>query len=85
MHGDDEKYKQNFVGRHKGRGNLGDSGVDGSLIIKIYLKDINCEDVGLVQLGQRIHLDCRSDLLAYSQTTSSMKITFKGEVEYFNG
>jgi hypothetical protein len=45
---------RSLVGGRKGRGNLGEFDVDGSLVIKIYLKDINCEDVGLVQLGQGI-------------------------------
>jgi hypothetical protein len=47
-----KKVNRSFVGGRKGRGNLGDFGVDGSHIIKIYLKDMNCEDVCLVQLGR---------------------------------
>jgi hypothetical protein len=49
-----KNVNKGLVGGRKGRDNLGDFGVGGSLIIKMYLKDIKCEDVVLVQLGQRI-------------------------------
>jgi hypothetical protein len=49
-----ENVNKCLVGVLKGRVNLRDFGVDGSLQIKMYFKDINCEDVGFVQLGQGI-------------------------------
>jgi hypothetical protein len=47
-----ENVNKSLVGGRKGRGNLGDFVVNGSLKITIFLKDINCEDVGFVELGQ---------------------------------